>query len=140
MLHKYLLISLVIMLLAFVNSVFNVDSEIVVKEGVVSEENSKVSEPKAIECYQGTNILADNFYYADDCPLIEGIKKVTCETNVTSCYANLNSQLKVQLGCDTQNYCDSNKLNDTKKVFVALCCQTGLCNCDIKATKKKREL
>ena len=128
MLHNYLMISLVVMLLALVYSESNVESE------------ATVSEPKAIECYQGTNILAENIHDADDCPLLEGIKMVTCQTNVTSCYAYLNSQLKVQFGCDTQNYCDPNSELKKVKAFVVLCCKSDLCNCDIKESRKKREL
>ena len=101
-------------------------------EDVVSSDEPKyLSEPKSIECYQGNNILPENMYNAEDCSIVTGMQKVTCQT---SCYAYLNSQLRIQLGCDTANICEPQK--DLRKIFALLCCQSNSCNCDIHAIRQ----
>jgi hypothetical protein len=99
------------------------------KDVVSGDGSTKVNVPEALECYQGKDISPESLYNAEDCTHITGMLKVSCQNNVTSCYAFVDFARKIQLGCATANECVPEK--GPKKIFTILCCQSSLCNCDI---------
>lgn len=104
-----------------------------VKSDSYMEENENEESKSTIECFTGNKILPDDIYSVQNCSGIEGIQKVTCFNNITSCFATLNYNNEITLGCDEEKYCMLDK--KPKKTLFLVCCETDLCNCGNNGTQ-----